>query len=170
MTKNIKETKMKKLFLTLGLASIGSLLGACASMAPPANPQGVQGMVAVKSVHSAKVTMDKFEEAVKAASMNVFARVDHAAGAQRIGKTLRSTEVLVWGSPPGGTPMLECAQTVGIDLPQKALVWQDAKGDVYLGWNDPAYLVNVRHNTPGCEAVSANVGKAIAGFAKKATE
>jgi uncharacterized protein (DUF302 family) len=161
---------MKKLFLTLGLASISSLLGACASMAPPANPQGVQGMVAVKSVHSAKVTMDKFEEAVKAASMNVFARVDHAAGAQRIGKTLRPTEVLIWGSPPGGTPLMECAQTVGIDLPQKALVWQDAKGDVYLGWNDPAHLVNVRHNTPGCEAVSANVGKAIAGLAKKATE
>jgi uncharacterized protein (DUF302 family) len=161
---------MKKLFLTLGLAGVGSLLGACASMAPPANPQGVQGMVAVKSVHSAKVTMDKFEEAVKAASMNVFARVDHAAGAQRIGKTLRPTEVLIWGSPPGGTPLMECAQTVGIDLPQKALVWQDAKGDVYLGWNDPAHLVNVRHNTPGCEAVSANVGKAIAGLAKKATE
>jgi uncharacterized protein (DUF302 family) len=161
---------MKKLLLTLAIGGIGSMLGACASMAPPANPQGVQGMVAVKSVHSAKATMDKFEEAVKAASMNVFARVDHAAGAQRIGKTLRPTEVLIWGSPPGGTPLMECAQTVGIDLPQKALVWQDAKGDVYLGWNDPAHLVNVRHNTPGCETVSANVGKAIAGFAKKATE
>jgi uncharacterized protein (DUF302 family) len=161
---------MKKLTAAIAVASLGSLLGACASMAPPANPQGVQGLVAVKSVHSAKVTMDKFEEAVKAASMNVFARVDHGAGAQRIGKTLRATEVLIWGSPPGGTPMMECAQTAGIDLPQKALVWQDAKGDVYLGWNDPAYLINVRHNTPGCEAVSANVGKAIAGFAKKATE
>jgi uncharacterized protein (DUF302 family) len=161
---------MKKLLLRLAIAGAGAALGGCASMAPSANPQGVQGMVAVKSAHSAKVTMDKFEEAVKAASMNVFARVDHAGGAQRIGKTLRPTEVLVWGSPPGGTPMLECAQTVGIDLPQKALVWQDAKGDVYLGWNDPAYLVNVRHNTPGCETVSANVGKAIAGFAKKATE
>jgi uncharacterized protein (DUF302 family) len=161
---------MKKFIVAISVASLGSLLGACASMAPPSNPQGVQGLVAIKSVHSAKVTMDKFEEAVKAASMNIFARVDHAAGAQRIGKTLRSTEVLIWGSPPGGTPMLECTQTVGIDLPQKALVWQDAKGDVYLGWNDPAYLINVRHNTPGCEAVSANVGKAIAGFAKKATE
>lgn len=161
---------MKKVLLSFAVAGVAAVLSGCASMAPPANPQGVQGMTAVKSIHSAKATMDKFEEAVKAASMNVFARVDHAAGAQRIGKTLRPTEVLIWGSPPGGTPMMECAQTVGIDLPQKALVWQDAKGDVYLGWNDPAYLVNVRHNTPGCEAVSANVGKAIAGFAKKATE
>jgi uncharacterized protein (DUF302 family) len=161
---------MRKLLFSVALIGIGAVATGCSSMAPPANPQGVHGMVAVKSTHSAKITMDKFEEAVKAASMNIFARVDHAAGAQRIGKTLRPTEVLIWGSPPGGTPLMECAQTVGIDLPQKALVWQDAKGDVYLGWNDPAHLVNIRHNTPGCDAVSANVAKAIAGFAKKATE
>jgi uncharacterized protein (DUF302 family) len=161
---------MTSFLRNVAICSAVSALSACASMVPPTNPQGVKGMVAVKSVHSAKVTMDKFEEAVKAASMNVFARVDHAAGAQRIGKTLRPTEVLIYGSPPGGTPMMECAQTAGIDLPQKALVWQDAKGDVYLGWNDSAYLVNVRHNTPGCETVTANVGKALAGFAKRATE
>lgn len=127
-------------------------------------------MVAVKSAHSAKDTMDRFESAVKAASMNVFARVDHAAGAQRIGKVLRPTEVLIWGSPQGGTPMLECSQTVGIDLPQKALVWQDQKGDVYLAWNDPVHLVTNRHETKGCEAVTSNVAKAIAAFAKQATQ
>jgi uncharacterized protein (DUF302 family) len=166
----MRSLQMKSVLRTLAICSAVFALGACASMTPPSNPQGVQGMVAVKSVYGVKVTMDRFEEAVKAASMNVFARVDHAAGAQRIGKTLRPTEVLIWGSPPGGTPMMECAQTAGIDLPQKALVWQDAKGDVYLGWNDAAYLVNVRHNTPGCEAVTANVSKALAGFAKRATE
>jgi uncharacterized protein (DUF302 family) len=165
-----ERREMNSLINTAAIGCLVSILGACASMTPPSNPQGVHGMIAVKSVHSAKVTMDKYEEAVKAASMNIFARVDHAAGAQRIGKTLRPTEVLIWGSPPGGTPMMECAQTAGIDLPQKALVWQDAKGDVYLGWNDAAHLVNVRHNTPGCDAVTANVGKALAGFAKKATE
>jgi uncharacterized protein (DUF302 family) len=157
---------MKKFVLSLAALS----LGACTTMAPPANPQGVHGMIAIKSAHSPKVTMDRFEAAVKAASMNIFARVDHAAGAQRIGKTLRPTEVLIWGSPPGGTPMLECAQTVGIDLPQKALVWQDSKGDVYLGWNDPAHLINIRHATAGCEGVTSNVGKAITNFAKQATE
>jgi uncharacterized protein (DUF302 family) len=161
---------MNRFLRSVAIYSAITTLGACASMSPPANPQGVQGMVAVKSIHNAKVTMDKFEEAVKAASMNVIARVDHAAGAQRIGKTLRPTELLIYGSPLSGTPMMECAQTAGIDLPQKALVWQDAKGDVYLGWNDAAYLVNVRHNTPGCDVVTANVGKALAGFAKKATE
>ena len=144
-------------------------LNACTTM-PPQNPQGVHGMIAIKSAHSAKVTMDKFEAVVKAASMNVFARIDHAAGAQRVGKNLRPTELLIWGSPQAGTPMLECSQTVGIDLPQKTLVWQDQAGDVYLGWNDPVHLVTNRHETKGCEAVTGNAAKAIAGFAKQATE
>ncbi len=157
---------MKRL---LSIAAILSL-SACASMAPPDNPQGVHGMIAVKSAHNAKTTMDRFEAAVKAANMNVFARVDHAAGAQRIGATLRPTEVLIWGSPQGGTPMLLCSQTVGIDLPQKALVWEDAKGDVYLGWNDPVHLVTNRHETKGCETVTANVAKAIASFANQAAK
>ena len=152
------------------VAVAGLTLAACSTMSPPDNPQGVHGMIAVKSAHSAKDTMDRFESAVKAASMNVFARVDHAAGAQRIGKVLRSTEVLIWGSPQGGTPMLECSQTVGIDLPQKALVWQDQRGDVYLGWNDPVHLVTNRHETKGCETVTSNVAKAIAAFAKQATQ
>ena len=152
------------------VAAVSLTLAACSTMTPPDNPQGVHGMIAAKSAHSAKDTMDRFESAVKAASMNVFARVDHAAGAQRIGKSLRPTEVLIWGSPQGGTPMLECSQTVGIDLPQKALVWQDQKGDVYLGWNDPAHLVTHRHGAKGCETVTANVAKAIAAFAKQATQ
>ncbi len=156
-------------FLVASVVVMSSLIG-CATMVPPENPRGVHGMIAVKSAHSAKATMDKFEAAVKAASQNIFARVDHAAGAQRVGKTLRPTEVLIWGAPQGGTPMLECAQTVGIDLPQKALVWQEPNGDVYLGWNDPVHLVKNRHVTPGCEAVTQNVAKAIAGFAAMATK
>lgn len=153
--------------LFLAVAACVALSG-CTTVPPP-NPQGVHGMIALKSAHSPKVTMDKFEAAVRAASMNVFARVDHAAGAQRIGKNLRPTEVLIWGSPQAGTPMLECSQTVGIDLPQKALVWQDQHGDVYLAWNDPVYLVTNRHETKGCEAVTGNVAKAMAGFAEQAT-
>lgn len=127
-------------------------------------------MIAVKSAHSAAVTMDRFEAAVKAAGLNVVARVDHAAAAQRIGTTLRPTEVLIFGSPKSGTPLMVCAQTVGIDLPQKALAWQDAKGDVYLGWNDPVHLLSARHETKGCDAPTDNVAKALVGLAKKATE
>ena len=158
---------MKKLFAAI--ATLG-LVSACSTMAPPANPQGVHGMIAVKSVYSVKVTMDKYEAAVKAKEMNVFARVDHAAGAARVGKSLRPTEVLIWGNPTSGTPLLQCAQTVGIDLPQKALAWQDAKGDVYLGWNEAAHLLSARHVTPGCEAITTNVDAALLAFAKAATE
>ena len=157
---------MKTILVLLAAAA----LSGCATMAAPDNPQGVHGMIAVKSAFDAKTTMDRFDAAVKAKGMNIFARVNHAAGAERIGKTLRPTEVLIWGSPQGGTPMMLCAQTVGIDLPQKALVWQDAKGDVYLGWNDPVHLVKNRHETPGCEAVTTGVAAAIAGFAKEATQ
>ena len=157
---------MKALFVASTIAS----LGACSTMAPPDNPQGVHGMIARKSVHSAKDTMDRFEAAVKAANMNVFARIDHAAGAQRVGKMLRPTELLIWGSPQTGTPMLECSQTVGIVLPQKTLVWQDQKGDVFLGWNDPVHLVTNRHETKGCETVTGNIAKAMAALARQATE
>ncbi len=154
--------------IPLSIASLA--LAACTTFSAPENPQGVHGMIAIKSAHSAKETMDRYEAAVKAASMNIFARVDHAAGAQRVGKTLRPTEVLIWGSPQAGTPMLECSQTVGIDLPQKALVWQDQRGDVYLGWNDPIHLVTNRHETKGCEGVTGNIAKALAAFAKQATQ
>lgn len=144
-------------------------LGACSTLPPPENPQGVHGVIAVKSSFDVKTTMDRFEAAVKAKDMTIFSRIDHAAGAAKVGKTLRPTEVLIWGSPQGGTPMMLCSQTVGIDLPQKALVWQDETGVVYLGWNDPAHLVAIRHETAGCEAVTQPIAAAIRSFAQQAT-
>ena len=84
------------------------------------------GLIALKSPRSAKDTMNKLEELAKQRGLNVFARIDHAAGAAKIGKSLRPTEVLIFGNPQGGTPFMECAQTVGIDLPLKALAWEDA--------------------------------------------
>ena len=102
------------------------------------------GLVAVKSPHSAKITMDKLEAVAKEKGLNVFARIDHAAGAAKVGKTLRATEVLVFGNPQGGTPFMECGQSVGIDLPLKALVWQDEASQVWVGYNDPAWIAQ-RH-------------------------
>ena len=94
---------------------------------------GADGLVAVQSPYSAKDTMNRFEDIAKQRGMNVFARIDHAAGAAKVGKVLRPTEVLIFGNPQGGTPLMECAQSVGIDLPLKALVWEDAAGQVWLG-------------------------------------
>jgi uncharacterized protein (DUF302 family) len=127
---------------------------------------GVEGLITVKSAHSAKDTIDRLESAVKQKGLNVFARIDHAAGAAKIGKKLRPTELLIFGNPQGGTPFMECGQTVGIDLPLKALVWQDESGQVWLGYNDPAYLA-VRHGVAQCPVVEG-LKKALAAFAQQA--
>jgi uncharacterized protein (DUF302 family) len=120
------------------------------------------GMTDLPSVYPAKATMDRLEDIVKQKGLVVFARIDHAAGAARIGKTLRPTELLIFGNPQGGTPFMECAQSVGIDLPLKALVWEDAAGKVWISYNDPAFIAQ-RHDVPGCPAVE-NLKKALMGI------
>lgn len=124
------------------------------------------GLVAVKSPHSAKDTMNRLEDVVKQRGLIVFTRIDHAAGATKIGKSLRPTEVLVFGNPQGGTPFMECAQSVGIDLPLKALVWEDSTSQVWLGYNDPAYLAQ-RHGVAQCPVIET-LRKALAGIAEAA--
>lgn len=126
-----------------------------------------EGLVSVKSPHSVGETLDRFESAAKARKLNVFLRLDHAAGAQKIGKTLRPTELLVFGNPQGGTPLMECAQSAGIDLPLKVLAWQDAAGQVWLAYNDPRYLAG-RHDAGECSPVVQNLTKALAGLAQEA--
>jgi uncharacterized protein (DUF302 family) len=125
------------------------------------------GLIAVKSAHSVKDTLDRFESAAQAKGLNIFLRVNHAAGAQKIGKTLRPTELLVFGNPQGGTPLMECAQSAGIDLPLKALAWQDDSGQIWLGYNDPQFLA-ARHGAGDCKPVVENLRKALAGLAQEA--
>lgn len=126
----------------------------------------VDGLVTVKSPHSVVATMDSFEALVKQRGLTVFARIDHAAGATKIGKKLRPTQLIIFGNPQGGTPFMECAQTVGIDLPLKVLVWEDASSQVWLGYNDPEYLAK-RHGVTKCLVVE-NLQKALAGLAASA--
>ncbi|MEO7246371.1 MAG: DUF302 domain-containing protein [Rubrivivax sp.] len=122
------------------------------------------GLVALKSPLGAKATMDKLETLVKSKGLNVFARIDHAAGAAKAGKTLRPTELLIFGNAQGGTPLMECAQSAGIDLPLKALVWEDAAAQVWLGYNDPVYLAQ-RHGVAECPVVQ-NLRQAVRGLAE----
>lgn len=143
------------------------LLGCAAVLSVSAPAIAADGLIAVKSPYSAAETMTRFEDLAKQRNLVVFARVDHAAGAAKVGKTLRPTEVLIFGNPQGGTPFMECAQSVGIDLPLKALVWQDAAGQVWLGYNDPAWLAQ-RHGVPQC-AAAANIGMALGKLAEAAT-
>ena len=126
------------------------------------------GLIAVESMRGAKDTMDRLESVVKEKGLNVFARIDHAAGAAKIGRKLRATEVLIFGNPQGGTPLMECAQSAAIDLPLKALVWQDEAGKVWVGYNDPAYLA-ARHGAASCPAASG-LAKALAALVQEAVK
>jgi uncharacterized protein (DUF302 family) len=128
----------------------------------------VQGLTTIKSSHSPRETMDRLEAAVKAKGLTVFARIDHAAGATAVGLALRPTEVLVFGNAKGGTPLMQAEQTIGIDLPLKALVWQDASGETCLSWNDPAWVAT-RHGASGVDAVTTTLTAVLRAVAEIAT-
>jgi uncharacterized protein (DUF302 family) len=128
----------------------------------------VQGLTTIKSSHAPRETMNRLETAVTAKGLTVFARIDHAEGASAVGLSLRPTEVLIFGNAKGGTPLMQAVQTVGIDLPLKALVWQDAAGDTWLSWNDPAWLA-ARHGVSGAEAVAGKLTAVLEDVAKTAT-
>jgi uncharacterized protein (DUF302 family) len=128
----------------------------------------VQGLTTIKSSHAPRETMNRLETAVTAKGLTVFARIDHAEGASSVGLSLRPTEVLIFGNAKGGTPLMQAVQTVGIDLPLKALVWQDAAGDTWLSWNDPAWLA-ARHGVSGAEAVAGKLTAMLEDVAKTAT-
>ena len=127
-----------------------------------------EGLVVLSCPRTPKEAMDLLAASVVRHGMTVFARIDHAAAAKEAGMTLAPTEVLIFGNPKGGTPLMQAAQTLGIDLPLKALVWQDATGDTWLSWNDPAWLA-ARHGMSGAEAVAAKLAAVLDDIAKTAT-
>ena len=128
-----------------------------------------QGLTTIRSNFGPKDTMNRLETAVKAKGMTVFARIDHAAGATAVGLSLRPPELLIFGNARGGTPLMQSVQTIGIDLPLKALVWQDASGDTWLSYNDPAWLAQ-RHGLGGeTDAAVGVMTGALAAVAKAAS-
>jgi uncharacterized protein (DUF302 family) len=137
------------------------------SLLAAASAHAADGLILFKSPHAPKATMDRFESVVSGKGMTVFARIDHAAGAAKVGQALRPTEVIVFGNPQGGTPFMQCAQSVGIDLPLKVLVWADADGQTWLGYNDPVWLA-ARHAAGDCPVVP-RIAAALSAFAGAAT-
>ncbi len=115
------------------------------------------GLVSVQSRASAHETLNRLLAALAARKLTVFARVDHAAGAAAVGLPLRPTELVIFGNPQGGTALMQDRQTAGIDLPLKAVVWEDAEGKVWFGYNDPAWIA-LRH---GLGAATAPAVKAM---------
>ena len=97
-------------------------------------------MITKKSAHSVPVTLDRFTNVLKSKGITIFARINHSGGAEKVGLKLRPTEILLFGNPKLGTPLMQADRKIGVDLPMKVLVWQDDKGDVWLGYLAPSYL------------------------------
>jgi uncharacterized protein (DUF302 family) len=127
------------------------------------------GLITIESRYGPEETMNRFEAEVRARGMTVFAHIDHAAGAAAAGLPLRPTELLIFGNAKTGTPLMESAQMLGIDLPLKALVWQDASGTAWLSYNDPAFLAR-RHGLDGADNTTVNaMATALEAIASKVT-
>ncbi len=116
------------------------------------------GLITVRCERPVRETVDRLAEVVAAAGLTVFGRVDHGGNATAVGMQLRPTELLIFGNPRGGTPLMQDQQTAGIDLPLKALVWEDADGAVWLTCNDAEWVAQ-RH---GLGAHSQNAVEAMA--------
>ncbi len=134
-----------------------------------ADEPGINGIISLPSPHSVKQTADKLAQALKAKGMTIFKRVDHSAGAKKAGLKLRPTELIIFGNPKVGTPLMHCAQTAALDLPQKALIWEDKNHNVWLSYNDPDYIAQ-RHNISDCSIVVNKIRKALDRFAHAAVE
>ncbi|HKZ05180.1 MAG TPA: DUF302 domain-containing protein [Methylomirabilota bacterium] len=149
------------------VSTLASLAMAVLTVGGPA--AAVEGLVIRPSPHSVAETTDRLERAVKERDLVVVARVDHAAAAQRAGLPLRPTQLLIFGSPKAGTPLMQTARTIGIDLPLKALVWEDDQGKVWLAYNAPASLA-ARHGIGGERADTIRaMGAALEALANAAT-
>ena len=104
----------------------------------------IEGLITISSRFGSQETMDRLESEIRARGLDVFARIDHAADATKVGLTLRPTVLIIFGNARGGTPLMQSAQTVGIDLPIKALIWEDEAGKTWISYNEPSWIAQ-RH-------------------------
>jgi len=121
---------------------------------------GADGMVDVESDSSVKDTADRLESILKDKGMIIFNRINHSAAASNVGISMADTELMIFGNPKVGSPLMKCKQSVAIDLPQKVLIWIDDHGRVWISYNDPRYLER-RHVISGCEQVISKIEKAL---------
>ncbi len=145
---------MKKIIAVVLLAFVSPLMAS-------------EGVISVESKYSVKETADRLVAIVKKKELKVFLRLDHAAGAKSVGRELRPTELVVFGNPKLGSALMTCSQAVGIDLPMKALISEDAEGKVWFSYNDTAYLAK-RHGIEGCDAPLKKATGALKAFSNAA--
>ena len=149
---------MKKVILVLLLTVL---------MAGPAAAGG--GLVSVKSSHDVDATANRLESALKEKGITVFARIYHAAGAQQIGQRLKPTLLINFGSPAMGTPLIQRSRSIAIDLPLKALIWEDKAGQVWFTYNAPDYLAR-RHGITEMGELIQKMEKVVSNFSMAATQ
>lgn len=150
-----------KYFLGLFFSSAFSVF-ACA------NVSATESLILVESKFSVFETANKLESIIKNKGLTLFGRINHSNNASKVNLELRPTELIIFGNPKVGTPIMICAQTVAIDLPQKILVWQDEQDRVWLSYNNPMYLKE-RHHIKNCDAVLTKLSKVLGTLSKAAT-
>ncbi|MGY5452578.1 DUF302 domain-containing protein [Agarivorans sp. MS3-6] len=155
---------MRKFEQAAKLRTITFLLMCCSVFAADASSDGV---ISVASQHNVAQTAERMLQILEKKGMTVFNHVKHSQGAAKVDIELRDTELLIFGNPKVGSPLMKCQQLIALDLPQKALIWQDEAGKVWISYNDPEYLAK-RHQMNGCEPVLAKVAGALAGISKAA--
>jgi uncharacterized protein (DUF302 family) len=99
-----------------------------------------EGIISKASKYSVPETLDRVDALLQSKGIKIFVRVDHSGEAEKVGLKMPPTQLLIFGNPKGGTPVMMAAPTAAIDLPLKALAWQDADGKVWLSYNDPEYI------------------------------
>lgn len=154
---------------TLLFCLISAFIASSPVLADTSSASDNNGLVSVKSNHNVKSTTDRLISVLDKKGMTVFARINHTEGAKKVGKVLRPTELVIFGNPKVGTPLMQCKQSVAIDLPQKALIWEDEKGTVWFSYNDPAYIAD-RHDIKSCDEVINKITKALSNFSLAATK
>ena len=148
---------------------VGALLLAAVAVIGVPSANAAEGVVTAPSKYPVDKAVERLESAVKAKDFMVFAKVDHSAGAAKVGMVLRPTVLLIFGNPRGGTPLMSASQSAGLDLPLKMLVWEDAAGKVWLSYSDPAWIARrhsidpdlavVKGMTGGLAALAATAGQ-----------
>jgi len=126
-----------------------------------------ESMISIESTHSAKETANRFESIINKKGLTLFSRIDHQSNAAGVDLDLRATEVLIFGNPKVGTPIMQCSQEAAIDFPQKVLIWEDANNKVWVSYNNPEYIKE-RHNVEGCDEAIMKISKVLSALSMAA--
>jgi uncharacterized protein (DUF302 family) len=127
----------------------------------------MEGFTTIPSSLGPKETMDRLDAEIRAKGLTIFAQIDHTAGAAEVGLKLRPTQLIIFGNARGGTPLMQSVQTIGIDLPLKALVWQDAAGKTWISYNEPRWIVQ-RHGLANAEAIVTKMADQLSAISNAA--